>query len=501
MKTSLVVCIPDNAPPSLATLEEHAKELEDIEFLKTNTIAAAILQTQKATLAVCIVCITEKSELVSLLSLLETTAAQIASGTLRVIAINKLPHEKIPLMLKGKGCSEVLDFKVGKKEFNFKLNTYIKLSRQSHQRLVKDAELSGSDVSKKSLSKIAAKNNQDSKTEVVWDKALDFTSDFWLITNKKHIRNVLGQWLIQILGPGPASGNWVKSALTCGGEQGWEWKVGPQFLTTFQINEGNWVFFGRQPEFSWQDNLWSLVSKQPALVFYLGEEALQYRMVSEDGKRLLISENSKQGKKFLDAIQNTIDNLKTFKDEKKKSTLYDDLIDEELEKLGPGDVTQESPPPSESNTDDYEDDFSPFTQQKETKTSEDDLPWRAGADAMATLKLELHITHKNQTQIEQPVSVELIEVQDENIILDIPTGSVALSEILTIDICMTEGKIKNETTITAVADHFENQEEEGRVMVLACTTDDKTRKRVKKILDIYIQKQQFLLDFLAAAKG
>ncbi|MCM0605995.1 MAG: hypothetical protein KA715_07880 [Xanthomonadaceae bacterium] len=500
MKTSLIVCIPENAPPSLAELEVYSKDLENIEFLKTNTIAAAVLQTQKASIAVCLICVSEKSDLVSLMSLLETTSPEITAGTLRVIAINKLAHEKIPLMLKGKGCFEVLDFKVGKKEFNFKLNNYIKLARQAHNRLVKDAELSGSDVSKKSLSKIAAKNNQDGKTVISWDKQLDHSSDFWLITNKKNIRNVLGQWLIQILGPGPASGSWEKSELTLGKKQGWEWKVGPQFLDTFKVSEGRWIFFGREPEFSWKDNLWSLVSRQPVLAYYVENEPTAYRMISEDPKRLLITENSKHGNNFLEAIQKTIDNLKTFKDEKKKSSAFDDLIDEELDKTHPADVTQEAPKDSSINDDQMYRDFNTGS-LKDARQDEEELPWKAGADAMETLKLELFVKQKNSVDINPPILVELIEVQDHNIILDIPAGSVNLSDLLNIDVCMTEGKTKNETTIEVVADHFESEEEEGRIMVLAYTTDDRTRKKVKNILDIYIKKQQFLLDFLTAAKG
>lgn len=485
-KTAVVICIPDSAqPPATEKLTEHLASIPDTEMLKTQTIAAAVLQVQKAAKSVAIICITDKAELLAMMSLLESTASLTTAGTLRVIAINKLAHEKIPLMLKGKGCSEVLDFKVGKKEFNFKLNTYLKLAKQSYDRLVKTAELNGVDLSKdskKSLHKIASDQSKDSKTQIVWEKPIDFTSDFWIVTHKKNIRNVLGSWLIQLLGPGPICGNWIKSKITLGEEQGWEWIISKQSKAQFEKDVGRWIFFGRQPEFSWEHQMWSFVSHRPTLAFYVDTEATHYRMLTENAQRLIINENSKQATALTSIIMQTIDSSIRFKDEKRAQSSEEELGSKSL-----GNLHEEA-----GDT--------PITSNEQLKT-EDGLPWISGQDGFISIKLELFVKAKNQIPTQPPIAVELIEVEGENIILDIPADAIQLGERLSIDLKLTEGEKSNQTSIEAVADHFQNQAEDGRIMLLACTTDETTRKKVQDVLNIYLQKQQFLINFLNAAKG
>ena len=490
--TSVIVCLADGvAPPFISDLENQVSRHENTKVIKINNITTALPQIQQSEKSVFIVGLSDKSDLVNFLKILETIKTQLESGLHKVIAINKLEHPKIPQMLKSQGCSEVLGLKLGQKEFYFKVNNYIKLVSQAHSRLLKSAKLKGTDLSKdskKNIDKLGAQNSRDTKAQIQWDTPITLESDFWIITNKRNARSVLGRWLIQILGPGPTSGTWVKSGITLNEESGWEWKIKPEYEPKFKKNEGSWFFFGREPEFVWKLNMWSFVSEHPTLAFYVEKEAKHYRFLCENKSKLLIAENSEFSKKFIEAIRETIDSSIRFKDEKRSSSKEETAFDEGINASHTSDLEIEDPEQlsknhsieKQSDTDNpltlelYEDlnnlaggalgssktegdslDWSKLKKRKtlqfedsqesssekkqylmeyeEPKAKEEESPWKSGTDALVSIKLELLITKKNEKQLTQSIAVNFIESQDNEIILDTPASSIVVSEVLNID--------------------------------------------------------------------
>lgn len=571
--TMVVVCSPGkHPPPVVGPLETQMQSATDLKYSKTNTIQGAQAMVMKSPKAVAILCISDKTELVGALNFLVSLADRVANGTVRVMVINKINHPKIPMMLKGKGSGEVLDYSVTQKALSFKLNTALKLVHQAYQRSQKAEAGIGSAALKsnkqvfKGNGKSAPKGNMkmskpsDSGAEIIWEKGLDFDSDIWLINTKKDVRCVLGRWLIHMIGPGPAAGTFEPSKITFEGESGWEWKPRAGKEKDFVKSEGRWVFFGRQPEFVWQKNIWSFVSNHPTMAFYVGDEARQYRMLCEKGTRLLITENSVNAKGLLEAIKETIEVSIRLKNNKvieapEENKVFDDFTGVNDDTSNDVETLNDSEPSVESGEDesdlgwnmqlpdkgiaeeapsvgpllggteenDAEDlDWSGVGQKRarspaepkvesvgesefaemadEVALSSDGTPWKSGREAFAVIRLELVLKSKNGAALLKPEVIQLLEAQNQEAVLDAPAGVLKVGDQIVLSVKLTDGQSTNEFEALSSVVRFEGEPDEGR-HVTVVKIDAGAQDKMEEVLKTYIERQTQLLEFFQTAKG
>ena len=142
-----------------------------------------------------------------------------------------------------------------------------------------------------------------SGSEIKFVEAIQLQSDCWILENKKDARNVMGRWLIEIIGPSPSVGSWTESKKSAG-----EWEWTPKKSDTkdpFIVEQGTWTYKGREPEFIWKTNRWQFVGRKPVLGFYYEGELYGMRFRLDKNKTLLIAENSERAKGLLPLIQAT----------------------------------------------------------------------------------------------------------------------------------------------------------------------------------------------------
>jgi hypothetical protein len=295
-------------PPVMATLIQQLdaqKGKLEHEVLKDSALIKS--SVEKTNLTVLILTLHAKEELVDVLNVLTQVESRIQSGLLRAIVLNGMNHPRVISLLKSKGVSEIIDFNTSIKALNHKIKNAFLLVTQTHQRLhnqkVRSSTVLGNDKNKSANREVSAGN------DVQWDKPTEHPSDYWWIPSARNLRCVMGRWLIDMLGPGPASGFWEETSYERHGERGWEWKIRLSTDPTFQPRSGRWIFFGKQPEFVWQKNLWAFVSKVPHLAFFAeGEKDAEFvRLDSPSPGKMRAYENSEVSREYLPKIQASLE--------------------------------------------------------------------------------------------------------------------------------------------------------------------------------------------------
>ncbi len=245
-----------------------------------------------------------KEDIAELYNVLPSLAARVSIGTLRVIVFNTIGHPRLSSLLRSRSALEVVEFPTTIKAIQHKLKIALAMAQKS---FTAAAESRGLTTAFKAEAKAAPKVIGK---EVVWQSATEFFADVWWIPGRKNIRNVVGVWLIDILGPGPVVGTWEEMPnLERAGEKGWVWRPRSIAEDIFQTREGRWIFFGKQPEFSWQKNLWSFISKQPFFAYYpnAATEPEYTRFEFRPTEGLLFLENSRHTESLLGRIQATFE--------------------------------------------------------------------------------------------------------------------------------------------------------------------------------------------------
>jgi hypothetical protein len=296
-------------------LEAQQGKLE-FEILKDSALIRG--SVEKTNLTVLILTLHAKEELVEVLNVLTQVESRIQSGLLRAIVLNGMNHPRVMTLLKSKGVSEIVDFQVSIKALNHKIKNALLLVTQTFQRLqnqkVRTSTVLGNDGNGKSS------NREVSSNDIVWEKPTEHLNDYWWLPSARNLRCVMGRWLIDILGPGPAVGSWEETTYERHGERGWEWKIRVSTDPTFQPRSGRWIFFGKQPEFVWQKNLWAFVSKMPYLAFYAeGEKDAEFvRFDAPAPGKMRAHENSEVSRAYLPKIQASLEaSMKLSKTEEK----------------------------------------------------------------------------------------------------------------------------------------------------------------------------------------
>ncbi len=296
-------------PPVMAALiQQLESQKARLEYEVTKQADETILSIKKTNMTVLILTLHEKEELVEVLNVLTAVQDRIQTGLLRAMVLNGMNHPRVLALLKSKGVVEIIDFNSNIKALNHKIKNSFLVVTQAFQRL-HNQKLRASTVLGSDAKAAARQNRNDSTNEVQWDKPVEHASDIWWIPSAKNLRNVMGRWLLDILGPGPAAGFWEETSYDRNGERGWEWKPRVATDTTFQPVPGRWLFFGRQPEFIWQKNLWAFVAKMPYLAFYAAGEKdpTLVRVDSPATGKLKVHENSEVSRAYLPKIQASLE--------------------------------------------------------------------------------------------------------------------------------------------------------------------------------------------------
>lgn len=251
--------------------------------------ADARLTAQTAWRGLVVLVVNDKDDLLKTVAFLNAHQTRIrARKLMRVAVFNRIDQAKVVDILMGKGCSDIVeDFSLSSRAFLHKIDRHLKVIEQLGAREGVDAELRSARIPTPET----VPTNSEPQVKVV--DALQLPEDLWLVQKKSDAKKVMGKWILEIMGPGPAAGTWESVPMKGGEGQAWAWtsrvSIGP-----FATPKGRWIFFGHQPEFEWSKNRWRFVSERPKLCFFEGSVLKACRFFHEPPETILIANNSNE---------------------------------------------------------------------------------------------------------------------------------------------------------------------------------------------------------------
>ena len=286
----------------------------DIEFhliSRAEELGALVAVSARAVLfANCLM----KEDIADLYNQLPQFAARVNDGTLKILVLNSIGHPRLGSLLRSRASVEILEMPLTLKAVQHKLKIALSAVHQAYQKAAGARAHSSLEPEVDSTlgtkTRAARAKPKAAGQEVLWQSAVEFNFDVWWIPSQKNIRNVVGVWLIDLMGPGPVVGVWEElSGIERVSEKAWAWRPRSTAEDLFLTPGGRWIFFGKQPEFSWQKTLWSFVSKQPLFAYFPdGENAPEFvRIEYRPGEGLLLLENSTLTQGLLTRIEATFE--------------------------------------------------------------------------------------------------------------------------------------------------------------------------------------------------
>jgi c-di-GMP-binding flagellar brake protein YcgR len=148
---------------------------------------------------------------------------------------------------------------------------------------------------------------REEQQEISWLSPLKEVPDYWLVSNKTHVRRIMGRWLIELSGPSPNAGLWEAVEIP-GMGAGFAWR--PRATSgIFHHPKGEWVFFGRRPELDATTSRWRFVHEQPKLIYFKDGKPNAYRINAIHAGSITVSENPTNAQAIWAEIQATYEVL------------------------------------------------------------------------------------------------------------------------------------------------------------------------------------------------
>ncbi|MBT4792651.1 MAG: hypothetical protein HON90_13845, partial [Halobacteriovoraceae bacterium] len=230
--------------------------------------------------------INNKVDLQSAVSVLKALKKPIKKGLIKPACLIGIKNKKVENILAKYGCMNLLEPDSKPKTVSFKLDFWSRsiIDLIKKQELDEELKLKRHDNNKN----VKTKSKEDFK----FIKPLELQSDFWLVKHKNDCKKILRRWLLVILGPSPAVGNWVELEAQPGDKlPTWKYVVKDSEEKKYIADEGAWFFYGSKPEFDWKINRWNFSSDLPHLYFYTREGTVFSRFKYIEGQ-VEVCENS-----------------------------------------------------------------------------------------------------------------------------------------------------------------------------------------------------------------
>ena len=302
-------------------IRDFEKNLVNAKFIENSVESEMLELISRGESALFVFLISDSPELLDLLNFLPKVKNTLREKRIAILVLSKVKSEKIEDVLKKSGCAEILRYDVSPKGLFFKIRRYV-----YNLRVLKDSGQKGVETEAILVKGTSALDDyldanpaQDSNKhrlneQVVLADALNRTEDYWLFRKTTHVRRYKNQWHVELIGPSPASGKWRLTpdydSIFPEAESIWAWAMRDppgRYGPTFDIAPKSWIFLGRKPEYSWEINRWSFMSKEPGLHLMEHGQVVATRFFENEEGMLEMHRNSEAAITRFVEIQKSFD--------------------------------------------------------------------------------------------------------------------------------------------------------------------------------------------------
>ena len=326
----------DFAPASIEKAKHSFLDSKKIAYLEVSSIEDASIKLRNHGRGILLYGLSQKGSIQEISQFLDANRKEIESGFIRVLVFDKFMSERIHRKLTNLGCSEILNAMILEKAFLYKIVLNIQLLEKKWITV----QTPSVQKSTYSVSEHDFKINEPSfitqKIDPIWVDAMSIESDCWIIEDSKQVKCVGDRWIIECIGPGPATGKWIHVKFkSLYGDNAWEWKPTDPENNFFVNKAGRWLYFGKEPKFHWDIKQWRFTDEKPILAYFYDEHTCLYRFHVDSNQRLIVCKNSANALKLKADIEKTLHQFDQFNNE-----LINSFKDEDIDWDDSRDVEQ-----------------------------------------------------------------------------------------------------------------------------------------------------------------
>ena len=331
VKKTLITVSTQALPITLDAVKKELLSSGTVEILECHNLAELGTQIRNGASGVALFSIADRDELTKAIPFFITIQKQIKSKKIMIYVFMNQTTQKVEEILLKAGCSEILNTTISTKALSHKLKrAYALLEQQGRASIVDENELVSSRTSlamgNDDVILAMSKPTAPHSTRVTFSDPLLTSNDFWLFRSRTHARRAGDLWCIEIIGPSPSVAQWVEAG-TQGSLTKWIWQPRAGTASGFEASPGQWIFYGRRPEYSWTLNRWAFVSPRPALRYLENGMVVETRFETLNENWVEIAFNSLSAVDFFPKMKATYDRLYHFSKDATVEIPWADQID------------------------------------------------------------------------------------------------------------------------------------------------------------------------------
>jgi hypothetical protein len=289
-------------------LKEAASQDPIYEVESFNSVAEILTYMSILSQGIIVSSINSKEDILKLAELTKKFKNVVTDGKFKFVAVNFNGKKEFDVALSRLGVVDLVSGTVNAKILRSKLEHW-KKGLQTENKTTSNTVVSKTTAAPKET------QTQSSTKNIQWVAPLSIDDDIWLVKDRYDCKQLMGKWLLKLMGPGPFVAQWnaVK-----GDKKLWRFDIKDEHKEYFLQTNETWYFRGDQrPEFVWQENLWMFNGKNVGLYITVNGEQ-EFRFLVED-KFLLITENSITARTKEQLILESFDKELLVKNEEKAS--------------------------------------------------------------------------------------------------------------------------------------------------------------------------------------
>lgn len=305
-----VLILKEDINAQILFYEEIAKSpmSEKYEFITVESGIEALQLLMQMGSGCLLFSISNKKEFQGLASVLKRLKKDIKNNLFKVSGYNNIENKKVEKFLKEHHVTDIFEGELTTKAIEFKFNLWfrsIQAARKKHTQLSSQQIDQTSNKESGGLSN-KLKTSTKAKNPIKYLAPLELHSDCWIFPKESGAKNIMNSWVIEMIGPGPAAGHWQDiTKKTNSTTPVWKWMPTREDLFTFILDNGYWIFKGREPFFNWEVNLWKFSGNEPQLLFYSNDFQIS-KFYIENGQ-LHLTETSAQAQAKMQMIKESFD--------------------------------------------------------------------------------------------------------------------------------------------------------------------------------------------------
>lgn len=250
--------------------------------------------------------ITNKPQLMDLVQFLKTNKKRLRENEIKVSGINHTKNPEVDKVLRKLLVSEIFDQEINNKSLQFKINLLFKTIKPKKKTYSEDEAQTTIAETKKNNYETKLKSSTKLKNPIKYEAPLKIQSDCFYFPDNKPAKNVMNNWVIEMIGPGPIAGHWHDITKQSNSVTPvWKWGPSNESLFQFVLEDGHWIFKGSEPLFNWETNKWKFAGKAPELIFFHNKPIASKFFV--ENNILHITENSNTATSMLPKLQESFD--------------------------------------------------------------------------------------------------------------------------------------------------------------------------------------------------